>query len=75
MQQQAARAQQVPQKMAHLRHGGPKDDANAMVVANQLVDGNEVDPALEKMLSPSNVDYLHIHFAAAGCFAVKVQRA
>jgi hypothetical protein len=50
-------------------------DANAMMVANQLVDGNEIEPILEKMLSPSNVDYLHIHFAAAGCYAAKVQRA
>ena len=50
-------------------------DANAMMVANQLVDGNEIEPVLEKLLAPSNVDYLHIHYAAAGCYAAKVQRA
>jgi hypothetical protein len=48
MEEQAARAQQVPQKIAHLSYGGPKDDANAGMVANQLVDGNEVEPALER---------------------------
>jgi Protein of unknown function (DUF1203) len=50
-------------------------DANAMMVANQLVDGNDVEPVLEKMLAPPNVDYLHIHFAAPGCYAAKVERA
>jgi Protein of unknown function (DUF1203) len=38
-------------------------DAKAMMVANQLVDGNEIEPVLEKMLAPLNVDYLHVHFA------------
>jgi hypothetical protein len=50
-------------------------DSSAMMVANQLVDGNEIEPVLEKMLAPSNVDYLHVHFAAAGCYAAKVERA
>jgi hypothetical protein len=50
-------------------------DTNAMMVDNRLVDGNEIEPVLEKMLAPSNVDYLHVHFAAAGCYAAKVQRA
>ena len=49
-------------------------DTNAMMIDNRLVDGNEIEPVLEKMLAPSNVDYLHIHFAAAGCYAAKVQR-
>jgi hypothetical protein len=46
-----------------------------MMVDNRLVDGNEIEPALEKLLAPSNVDYLHTHFAAAGCYAAKVERA
>jgi hypothetical protein len=27
------------------------------------------------LLMPTNVEYLHIHFAAAGCYAAKVERA
>jgi hypothetical protein len=49
-------------------------DANAMTVANQLVDGNEIEPVLEKLLAPSNVDYLHVHFASAGCYAARVEK-
>jgi hypothetical protein len=50
-------------------------DTNAMMVDNRRVDGNEVEPAIEEFLAPSNVDYLHIHFAAAGCYAARVERA
>jgi hypothetical protein len=50
-------------------------DTIAMMVDDRLVDGNEIEPVLEKFLAPSNVDYLHIHFAAAGCYAAKVERA
>jgi len=40
-----------------------------------LVDGQEVEPVIEGLLTPSHVDYLHIHFASAGCYAAKVVRA
>jgi hypothetical protein len=46
-----------------------------MMVDHRLVDGQEVEPVIEKLFTPSNVDYLHIHFAAAGCYAAKVERA
>ena len=36
-----------------------------MMVDTRLVDGNEIEPILEKMLAPSNVDYLHIHFCGS----------
>ncbi len=50
-------------------------DAGGMMVDHRLVDGQEVEPVIEKLFTPSNVDYLHIHFAAAGCYAAKVERA
>ena len=50
-------------------------DASGMMVDHRLVDGQEVEPVIEKLFTPSNVDYLHIHFAAAGCYAAKVERA
>ena len=44
-------------------------DANGMMVDNRLVDGQELEPVIEKLLTPSKVAYLHVHFAAAGCYA------
>jgi len=66
---------QVPDQLRNRMLAVRSFDANAMMVANQLVDGNEIEPVLEKLLAPSNVDYLHIHYAADGCYAAKVQRA
>jgi Protein of unknown function (DUF1203) len=50
-------------------------DANGIMVDNRLVDGQDLEPAIEKLLMPTNVEYLHLHFAAAGCYAAKVHRA
>jgi hypothetical protein len=50
-------------------------DANGMMVDNRLVDGQELEPVIEKLLTPSKVAYLHVHFAAAGCYATRVERA
>ena len=50
-------------------------DSKGMMVDHRLVDGQQVEPVIERLLSPSNVDYLHIHFASPGCYAAKVERA
>lgn len=50
-------------------------DDKGMMVANRLVDGKELEPAIEALLTPAKAAYLHIHFAAAGCYAAKVERA
>jgi hypothetical protein len=50
-------------------------DSKGMMVDNCLADGKEIEPVLEDFLAPSHVDYLHIHFAAAGCYAARVERA
>jgi len=50
-------------------------DSKGMMVDHRLVDGQQVESIIERLLSPSNVDYLHIHFASPGCYAAKVERA
>ncbi len=50
-------------------------DAKGMMVGNRLVDGQQIEPVIENLLAPPNVAYLHVHFAAAGCYAARVDRA
>ncbi|WP_424630263.1 DUF1203 domain-containing protein [Bradyrhizobium sp. SYSU BS000235] len=50
-------------------------DDNGMMVANRLVEGRELEPVIEELLTPDRAAYLHIHFASAGCYAAKVERA
>jgi uncharacterized protein DUF1203 len=50
-------------------------DANAMLVAFELVDGRELEAAIERQLADPNAAYLHAHFAAPGCYAARIERA
>jgi hypothetical protein len=50
-------------------------DSKGMMVAFELVDGSELEGAIHKQLSQPSAEYLHVHFAAAGCYAARVERA
>jgi hypothetical protein len=49
-------------------------DANAMMVGRELVDGAELEGAIERLFADPSASYLHIHFAAPGCYAARVER-
>jgi hypothetical protein len=50
-------------------------DANGMMVEWELADGQQVEPVIERLLANPASAYLHIHFAAPGCYAARVERA
>jgi hypothetical protein len=50
-------------------------DAKAMMVGWELTDGRQVETAIERLLADPRAAYLHIHFAAPGCYAALVERA
>jgi hypothetical protein len=50
-------------------------DADAMMTGCELTDGRDLETTIERLLSDPRADYLHIHFAAAGCYAARVDRA
>jgi hypothetical protein len=66
---------EVPEQLRSRMLAVRSFDADGMMVDNRLVDGKEIEPVLESFLAPPRVDYLHIHFAAAGCYAARVERA
>jgi hypothetical protein len=49
-------------------------DADAMMVSCELVEGRELEAAIERQLADPRAAYLHAHFAAAGCYAARVVR-
>jgi Protein of unknown function (DUF1203) len=69
------RVNEVPEQLRKRTLAVRSFDKNGMMVDNLLVDGRELEPAIEKLLKPTNADYVHIHFAAAGCYAARVERA
>jgi hypothetical protein len=47
----------------------------AMMVGWELVDGHDLEGAIERLFVDPRAAYLHIHFAAPGCYAARVDRA
>lgn len=50
-------------------------DAEAMMVGVDLVEGGDLGPALERLLAEPAAAYVHIHYAKAGCYAARADRA
>lgn len=50
-------------------------DAEALMVDADVVDGRELEPVVERLLSDARVQYIHVHFARPGCYACRIDRA
>jgi hypothetical protein len=50
-------------------------DAADMMSDADLVDGREVERAIERLLRDAGTAYLHVHYAQRGCYAARVERA
>ena len=50
-------------------------DKQGMMKGFQLVEGKELESVIEKRFNVPGADYLHVHFAAPGCYAARVDRA
>jgi hypothetical protein len=50
-------------------------DGKGMMLGHELVDGCELEGAIEKLFRAPKAEYLHVHFAAPGCYAARVSRA
>ena len=49
-------------------------DASGMMTGWEIVEGTNVEVAIERQFANAEADYLHIHFAAPGCYAARVDR-
>jgi hypothetical protein len=49
--------------------------AEAMMVGWELVEGSELEAAIARRFADPRAAYLHVHFAAPGCYAARVDRA
>lgn len=49
-------------------------DAAHMMVAAELVDGRDTEPAIARLFAHRQVSYLHVHYATRGCYAARIER-
>ena len=50
-------------------------DAEAMMVGRELVEGSALEGAIARLFANPAAKYLHVHYAAPGCYAARVDRA
>jgi Protein of unknown function (DUF1203) len=66
---------QVPEQLRRRTLAVRSFDAGAMMVDRELVDGRELEAAIARLFADARAAYLHVHFAAPGCYAARVERA
>ena len=50
-------------------------NARQLMTAAEVVDGRELEAAIERLFADPAAQFLHVHFAAPGCYAALVTRA
>lgn len=64
----------IPEQLRRRQLAVRAFDAEAMMVGWELVEGKALEGAIERLFADPRAVYLHIHFAAPGCYAARVDR-
>ena len=65
---------EIPEMVKHRLLSLRGYDKKAMMVETTVVEGADLEEAIQKMFSNEKVEYLHIHNAKPGCFNCVVER-
>ena len=66
---------EVPEQLRKRTLAARAFDADGMMVKFELVEGAKLENAIERLFADPRAAYLHVHFAAPGCYAARVERA
>ena len=66
---------QVPDQLRRRTLAVRGFDGKGMMTGWELVEGIWLEEAIERQFADGSAHYLHIHFAAPGCYAARVERA
>jgi hypothetical protein len=66
---------EVPQQLRTRTLAARSFDADGMMVERELVEGTALEGAIGRLLANPRAAYLHVHFAAPGCYAARVEWA
>ena len=69
------RVGEVPEQLRTRTLAARAFDADAMMLGWEIVDGRDLEAAIERLLADERAAYLRVHFAAPGCYAARVERA
>jgi hypothetical protein len=66
---------EVPQQLRLRTLAVRAFDRNGMMLGFLLSEGSELEAAIRRLFANPEAAYLHVHFAAPGCYAAQVERA
>ena len=66
---------EVPEQLRKRQLAARAFDADGMMVGWDLVEGDKLEGAIERLFGEPRAAYLHLHYAAPGCYAARVERA
>ena len=69
------RIDEIPQALATRLLSVRAFDAAALMLGADVVEGRELAAAIEAQFKNAKVDFIHAHYARAGCFAARIDRA
>ena len=69
------RVGEVPEQLRTRTLAARAFDADAMMLGCEIVDGRDLEATIQRLLTDERAAYLHVHFAAPGCYAARVERA
>jgi hypothetical protein len=65
----------IPEQLRKRTLAARSFDQDGMMVERELVEGSALEGAIERLLADPRAAYLHLHYAAPGCYAARVDRA
>lgn len=69
------RVNEVPEQLRRRFLAVRAFDERAMMIGYELAEGRALEGAIARQLADPRAAYLHLHFAAPGCYAARVGRA
>jgi len=66
---------QIPEQLRKRQLAARAFDQDGMMVGWEVVAGTELEAAIDRLLADPRAAYLHVHYAAPGCYAARVERA
>ena len=65
---------EIPEQLHKRTLAARSFDEQGMMVERELVEGTELEGAIDRLFADPRATYLHLHYASAGCYAARVDR-
>lgn len=66
---------EVPEQLRKRTLAARAFDSDGMMLKFELIEGAKLEDAIGRLFAEPRTAYLHLHYAAPGCYAARVERA